>query len=229
MSDSAQFCYNKLMKLLLTSSGLTNNSISKALFELVGKKPEDTSLCFIPTASNIETGDKFWFINDLINIKKQNFKSVSIADISAVPENIWKPQLEEADVLFFEGGNTYHLMRWINKSGLVNILPKLLESKVYVGLSAGSMATAPDLALLLCQTIYGDDTEEEYMKGLGLVDFYFLPHLNSPYFPARMEENAKKVAGEVSKKIYFLDDQSALKVVDGKVEIISEGKYLEFN
>ena len=217
------------MKLLLTSGGLTNKSIVKALFELVGKKPEDTTLCFIPTASNVEMGNKWWFINDLINIHKQNFKSISIADISAVPEEIWKPQLEEADVLFFEGGNTYHLMRWINKSGLVNILPKLLESKVYVGLSAGSMATAPDLALLLSQTIYGDDMEEKEMKGLGFVDFYFLPHLNSPYFPARMEENAKKVATELSKKIYFLDDQSALKVVDGKVEVISEGKYLEFN
>ena len=63
-------------------------------------------------------GNKWWFINDLINIHKQNFKSISIADISAVPESIWRPQLEEADVLFFEGGNTYHLMRWINKSGL---------------------------------------------------------------------------------------------------------------
>ena len=46
------------MKLLLTSNGLANESISKALFELVGKKPEDTSLVFIPTASNVEIGDK---------------------------------------------------------------------------------------------------------------------------------------------------------------------------
>ena len=114
------------MKLLLTSGGLTNKSISDALFDLVGKKPEDTSLCFIPTASNVETGDKDWFINDLKNIDKQNFKSVSIADISAIPEDIWRPQMEEADILFFEGGNTYHLMRWINISGLVKILPELL-------------------------------------------------------------------------------------------------------
>jgi len=220
---------NKLMKLLLTSNGLMNKSISKTLFELVGKKPEDTSLCFIPTASNLEMGDKDWVINDLINIHKQNFKSVSIVDISAVPENIWRPQLEEADILFFEGGDTYYLMRWINKSGLIKILPKLLKTKIYVGLSAGSMVTGPDLTLRLSQIIYGDDIEEKNMDGLGLVDFYFLPHLNSPYFPARMEEMAKKVASEVSKKIYFLDDQSALKVVDGKVEVISEGKYLEFN
>ena len=53
------------MKLLLTSGGITNKSIADALFELVGKKPEDTALVFIPTAANVETGDKSWFINDL--------------------------------------------------------------------------------------------------------------------------------------------------------------------
>src|SRR3990167_2883774 len=198
------------MKLLLTSGGLTNKSISKALFELVGKKPEDTSLVFIPTASNVEMEDKDWFINDLINIRKQNFKSVCITDISAVPEDIWKPQMEEADILFFEGGNTYHLMRWINKSGLIKILPDLLKTKVYVGLSAGSMVTGPDLVLRLSQIIYGEDAEEEPMAGLGLVDFHFLPHLNSPYFPARMEENLKEAMKEIKKKTYMLDDQSAL-------------------
>ncbi|MFZ1987555.1 MAG: Type 1 glutamine amidotransferase-like domain-containing protein [Minisyncoccia bacterium] len=217
------------MKLLLTSGGLSNQAIADTLFEMVGKRPEDTSLCFIPTASNIETDDKGWLIDDLANIKKQGFKSIAIADISAVPESIWKPQLENADVLFFEGGNTYHLMRWINKSGLVKILPELLKTRVYVGLSAGSMVTGPDLALRLSQVIYGEDLEEKNMDGLGLVDFYFLPHLNSPFFPERMEENANKVANEVSKKIYFLDDQSALEVIDGKVRIVGGGKYLEFN
>ncbi|MDD2657601.1 MAG: Type 1 glutamine amidotransferase-like domain-containing protein [Candidatus Pacebacteria bacterium] len=217
------------MKLLLTSSGLTNTSIEKALFELVGKKPEDTSLVFVPTASNVEVGDKGWLIDDLSNLKKQNFKSISITDISAVPEDIWRPQIEEADVLLFEGGNTYHLMRWINKSGFANILPELLKTKVYVGISAGSMVTGPDLALRLSQIIYGDDVEEENMDGLNLVDFYILPHLNSPYFPERMAEKAKEVAQTLPKKIYALDDQSALKIVDGKVEVISEGKYREFN
>ena len=217
------------MKLLLTSGGLTNKSIEKALFELVGKKPEETTLCFIPTASNVEMGNKDWFINDLKNIDKQGFKEVSIADISAVPEEIWRPQIEAADVLFFEGGNTYHLMRWINKSGLNALLPEMLKTKVYVGLSAGSMVTGPDLGLRMNQIIYGDDLEEEELKGLGFVDFYFLPHLNSPYFPNRMEENARKVAEEMTKKIYFLDDQSALKVVDGKVEVVTEGTYLELN
>ena len=217
------------MKLFLTSSGLTNESISKALFDLVGKKASDTVVAFIPTASNTEMGDKEWLIRDLTNVYRQGFKSISIVDISAVSENIWRPQLEEADVLFFNGGNTYHLMRWINQSGLVHMLPELLKTKVYVGSSAGSMVTNPDLALRLSQIIYGDDMEESPMDGLNYVDFYFLPHLNSSYYPVRMEETIKEVAKTLSRKIYALDDQSALKIVNGKVEVISEGTYVEFN
>ncbi|MEK7147254.1 MAG: Type 1 glutamine amidotransferase-like domain-containing protein [Patescibacteria group bacterium] len=218
------------MKLLLTSGGITNKSIANALFDLVGKKPEDTSLVFIPTASNIEVGDKSWFIDDLINIKKQNFKSIDIADISAVEERVWRPKLEEADILFFEGGNTYHLMEWINKSGLVSLLPELLKTKVYVGVSAGSMVTNPDLSLKISQIVYEEDFDKtENMKGLGLVDFYFLPHLNSEYFPKLREVNIRETIKDLKKKVYALDDDSALKIVDGIIDIISEGESFVIN
>lgn len=217
------------MKLLLSSAGFTNQTISNTLFELVGKNPEDTSLVFIPTASNVEDCDKSWFIEDLVNIKNQNFKSVTITDISAVPENIWKPQLKEADVLFFEGGNTYHLMNWINKSGLVKLLPEMLKNKVYMGLSAGSMVTGPDLNLRMLKEIYGEEVEKKPMTGLGYVDFYFLPHLNNPNFALRTELILKDIMKGISRKTYVLDDQCALKVADGKIEVVGGGKHLEFN
>jgi dipeptidase E len=220
------------MKLLLTSGGLTNKSIAEALFDLVGKKPEETSLVFVPTASNVEGGDKGWVIDDLVNIQKQNFKQIEIADISAVPKEIWLPKFEEADVLFFEGGNTYHLMREMNRTGLSEILPELLKTKVYVGLSAGSMVACPDLQLKTSQIVYGEDLEEtENMEALGLVNFYVTPHLNSPYFKniRKDNEDIKKALEGVSQKVYILDDNSAVKVVGGKDEIISEGEYLVFN
>ncbi|MFA5889047.1 MAG: Type 1 glutamine amidotransferase-like domain-containing protein [Candidatus Paceibacterota bacterium] len=218
------------MKLLLTSGGITNKSITDALFELVGKRPEDTSLVFVPTASNVEMGDKGWLINDLINLKKLNLKSINIADISAVGKDVWLPQFEEADILFFEGGDEYTLMEWINKSGLKELLPELLKTKVYVGLSAGTMVTNPDLSFEISQSLYDEDFDRsEDMLGLNYVDFYFLPHLNSQYFSKLREENIKKIVEKIPKKIYAMDDDGALKIVDGKVEIISEGKYLIFN
>lgn len=218
------------MKLLLTSGGLTNNSITNALFDLTGKNPEETTVVFVPTASNTEAGDKDWLITDLINLKKHNFKSIEITDISAIEEKIWKPSLKGADVLYFEGGNTYHLMRWLNKSGLSEMLPDLLKDKVYVGVSAGSMVTNSDLNLKLSQEIYEEDgLETEEMKGLNFVDFYFLPHLNSEWLKKMKKENIEKVAEGINRPIYALDDNSALKVVDNKIEVISEGKWLVIN
>lgn len=218
------------MKLLLTSGGITNKSIANALFDLVGKKPEDISLVFIPTASNVEKGSKDWLIDDLINLKKLNLKSIEIADISAIDKKLWLPRMEEADVLFFEGGNSYHLMEWLNKSGLTEILSDLLKTRIYVGLSAGSMVTGRDLTLKQSQILYGEDWErKEDMAGLGFVDFYFLPHLNSPHFNLQVEGNIREAVKDISGKVYAMDDNSALKVVDGKIEVVSEGKYLIFN
>jgi len=218
------------MKLLLTSGGLANSSIANALFELTGKRPEETTVAFIPTASNVEVGDKDWLIADLINLKKQNFKSIEITDISAVNEKIWRPSLERADILFFEGGNAYHLMRWLNKSGLTDLLPELLKDKVYVGVSAGSMVTNPDLNLKLSQVIYEEDmSETKELKGLNFVDFYFLPHLNSEWFEKMRKENIEKAAQEINRTIYALDDNSALKIIDGKIEVVSQGKWFAIN
>ena len=218
------------MKLLLTSAGIKNKSIVNALSGMVGKKLSETSLVFIPTASNVEKGDKSWLIDDLINLKKQGFKSIEIADISAVEEKIWKPKFEEADILYFEGGNTYHLMKWINKSGLAKILPELLKTKVYVGVSAGSCVVSKDLALKISQDIYSEDLDRtEDMVGLNLVDFYILPHLNSQYFNKVKKDFISEAVKGMSEKIYAIDDNSALKIIDGKVEALSEGEWFEFN
>ena len=218
------------MKLLLTSGGITNTSIANALFNLVGKKPENTKVVFIPTASNIEVGDKNWFINDLVNLQKLNFEEIDIADISAVKEKMWRPKFEKADILFFEGGNTYHLMEWINKSGLINILPELLKTKVYVGVSAGSIVTNKDLALKISQIVYEEDLDKtKNMPALNFVNFYFLPHLNSPDFKKLRKDFIKDTVQGITEKIYVLDDNSALKVVDGEVEVVSEGQWFMIN
>lgn len=217
------------MKFLLTSNGLSNQSIAKALFELVGKKPEDTTLVFISTAMNVDGGDKGWFINDLVNIKKQGFKLIDIVDISALPKDIWQSRIEAADVLFFSGGNTYHLMHWLKESGLVEMLPELLKTKVWAGISAGSMITNPSLTLssedkkLYYEEKFGYRSEE----ALNFVDVYVRPHYNSEDFPDVRKEQIEVMAKEIGKTIYALDDMSALKIIDGQIEVITEGEYLK--
>ena len=132
------------MKLLLTSAGLVNQPIINALSDLVQKPFKELKLAFIPTAANVEPGGKEWLIDDLQNCKKLNFKQVDIVDISAVSKAIWQPRLEQADILFFGGGNTHYLMDWVEKSGLKELLADWLKTKIYLGLSAGS-EIAPEM------------------------------------------------------------------------------------
>lgn len=214
------------MKLLLTSAGLSNKSISKTLVELAGKPFNELKLAFIPTAANVEEGDKDWLINDLINCKNLGFASIDIVDISAVPRDVWEPRLNDADVLLFGGGDTFYLMYWINKSGLGEVLPEMLSDKVYVGISAGSMVASHKLS----EHLYSEKGREHGdEKPLGFVNFYIRPHLNSPHSPEVRKELLEEMAKKLKEPMYAIDDQTAIKVIDDKIEIISEGEYLKFN
>ena len=217
------------MKLLLTSAGITNQSILKALDDLAGKPLDQLKIAFIPTAANLEPGDKNWLINDLRRLSFLKFKEIDLVDISALPQNIWQERLENADVLFVEGGNTYHLMYWFNQSGLSKILPKLLETKIYIGVSAGTIITTPSLI--------NADFESEPLKqinqeifndGLSLVDFMVEPHINSPYFSESTLANLEKRSKKYKYTIYGIDDETAIKIDGDKIGIVSNGVWKKF-
>jgi dipeptidase E len=219
------------MKLLLTSAGLENQSIINALKDLLQKPFSKSKVAFIPTAANLESGDKQdWFIEDLINLKELKFNSIDIVDISALPKEIWLKRLKEADILYVEGGNTYHLMHWFNKSGLSEVLPKLLKNKVYVGISAGTMVITPNIINSIEERPFIEKINETvYNEGLNLVDFMVEPHINSPWFPESTFESLEIKSKNFSSPIYCLDDNSAIKIDGDKIEIISEGNWKKFN
>lgn len=207
-----------------------NDSIISALQSLTQKSFSKLNLAFVPTASNMEEGDKWWLIKDLEICKKLGFKAIDIVDISALPKTIWKKRLETANILLFEGGNTYHLMYWINKSGLKNLLPKLLESRVYIGISAGTLVATPRLIFATTEkSPLKKIGETIYDKGLGMVNFLIDVHINNSYFPKRTFDNIEAKSKKIPYEIYALDDNSAIKVDDADIHVISEGKWKKFN
>ncbi len=218
------------MKLLLTSNGLCNKTIVNALAGLISKPFEKSSVAFIPTAANVEIGRKQWLINDLSNCVKAGFETVDIVDISALTKNQWLPRLESADVLLFGGGNTFHLIHWMRKSGLSKLLPTLLKTRIYMGISAGSMATGNKIILSQSKKLYypsikgyQDDT------GLGLENFQIRVHLNSPSFPNIRQKVLEEFSKDFKEPIYAIDDETAIKIDGKKFEIVGEGNYLKFN
>lgn len=218
------------MKLLLTSAGISNQSISDALLEMAGKPFAELNLAFIPTAANVESGSKDWLIKDFVTCENLGFKQVDIVDVSALPKEIWLPRLEEADILLFGGGNTFHLMHWMEKSGLKELLPKMLKTKIFIGISAGSMITGKSLDLSTSERLYEEKVDDGAKdEGLGYVDFLVRPHLNSPYFQNVNLDNLESFAKEFPETFYALDDNSAIKVMDGEIEVVSEGVWKKFN
>ena len=220
---------NTEMKLLLTSAGLKNRKISDTLVELVGKPVSEISIAFVPTAANLERGDKVWLIDDLVNLKKQNFKSIDIIDISALEKEKWLEGFKSADVLFFSGGNTFHLMYWVEKSGLKKLLPDLLKTKVYAGISGGSCIVGPKVLTFIQEFFPDEENEHNVVDGLALVPFHICPHLNSTWFKDLREEKIRKLARSTKESTYVIDDQCAIKVIDDKVEVVGEGEHFEIN
>ncbi len=218
------------MKLLLTSGGLTNPSISGALAKLVAIPNHQVHTAFIPTAANVEPGDKGWLVEEYQNLYRQGYGCLDVVDISALPRENWQPRLEAANILVLGGGNNFHLMYWLRKSGLDSLLPELIKTRVYVGISAGSMVTSKRLLLTADLPVIQDDpSEKPDDRAMGWIDFYIRPHFDSPFFPLSKAEYIQEAARTIHEPIYLIDDQTAIQVVDGKVEIISEGEYRVFN
>ena len=171
------------MKLLLTSNGLCNKTIVNALADLLGKPFEKSSIAFIPTAANVEKGDKHWLVNDLDNCRKAGFETIDIVDISALSKNQWQPRFESVDVLLFGGGNTRHLSYWIRKSRLIELLPKYLETKVYIGISAGSIVLGKNMFLSNEEKFYYENSRATESNALlNILNFSIRPHLNNDFF-----------------------------------------------
>lgn len=216
------------MKLLLTSAGLSNNKISRAFSDLVGLPNDEIHIAFIPTASNVEEGDKGWLIDDYSNLKKQNYGCVDIVDISAVSKDIWLSRIKQANVIFVGGGNTFHLMYWFEKSGLAELLPELIKTRVYVGISAGSCITGPTIYNSV-QNLFGEKNDLKIKNGLNLINLQIIPHLNSPSFTKIRVENLDEASKDLKEPVYAIDDNSAVMVNGDDVEVVSDGKWKKFN
>ncbi len=218
------------MKLVLTSGGISNKSIEKELRNAIGKNFKNLKMLFCTTASNYEGGDmNDWLIEDMIYFKNLGFK-IDVCDINGIGIENFLPRFEWSDVFYFEGGNTQWLRKCIKTSGLEEYLIKLLETRVWIGASAGSCVLCPTVCNS-CQDLFDENIKEYPIDGLGLVNFQFVPHFNNKCFPKIRKDNllsASKNLKEIDgKKLYVIDDNGAVFVDDENVKIISEGDWFE--
>jgi dipeptidase E len=217
------------MKLLLTSAGVKNPSIENALVELLGKPIADCDALCIPTALYGHPGAGPRQAWRCISGNEPGtptvglgWNSMGVLELTALPsldEERWVPLVRETDVLLVEGGDAAYLSHWMRASGLADLLPTLRET-VWVGVSAGSMVMTPRVGddFVMWHSPAGDVT-------LGVVDFSIFPHLDNPDLPENTMAAAERWAASLSGPAYAIDDETAIKVVDGAAEVISEGQW----
>lgn len=220
------------MKLLLTSGGVSNPSIRNALEDLLGKPiAESTALC-IPTAMYgmlPRTAVMTWRQiagQTPTPMVELGWKSVGMLELTALPSidrDNWVPLVRETDALLVCGGDALYLHHWMRESGLAELFPSLGHT-VYVGLSAGSMVMAPQVG----EEFVGWKPPAGGDSALGLVGFSIFPHLDNPMCPDNTMDDAVKWAARLPVPGYALDDDTAIKVVDGVVELVSEGQWKLF-
>jgi dipeptidase E len=225
------------MKLLLTSSGISNSSIEAALVDLLGKPIADSSALIVPTAMYPfpEGAGGAWRAisgQTASPFSGLGWKSLGVLELTALPsikEESWVPTLRESDALLVWGGHVMYLCYWMRKSGLADLLPALSKT-VYVGVSAGSIVMTPhnpDVEFNRQWIPTGSDLAREGDGGLGLVDFAVTVHVDREGF--NTSADVEEWASGIPVPTYALDDQSAIRVTDGHVEVVSEGKWRLFN
>lgn len=224
------------MKLLLTSSGISNPSIEAALVDLLGKPIAESSALIVPTAIYPfpEGASGAW---RAISGQTESpfsglgWRSLGVLELTALPsikEESWIPTLRETDALLVWGGHVMYLAYWMRQSGLADLLPSL-RNTVYVGVSAGSIVMTPhnpDVEFNRRSLPTGSDVAREGDRGLGLVDFALTVHVDREGF--NTSADVEKWAAGVPVPTYALDDQSAVSVTDGEVEVVSEGNWSVF-
>jgi dipeptidase E len=242
------------MRALLTSAGIKNSSIHEALVDLLGKPIAESDALFIPTAIYPFPGGPYMASRAMSGkatapLCDLGWKSLGILELTALPnieEAAWVPTVRDADALLVWGGDPLFLANWMRRSGLTDLLSTLRSEAVYVGVSAGSIAATSTFVETYTEPPRGNDgplKSEDVVfatpqgdvdrilvtgQGAGLVDFAVIPHLEHPDHPDASLSNAEKWAARIPAPTYAIDDETAIRVVDGAAQVVSEGQWKLF-
>ncbi len=243
------------MKLLLTSSGITNPSLRAALEKLLGKPISEANALFVPTGMHpFPSGGQYAFkamcgemSGRLCGLGWKSLGLLELTALTSISKDVWVNAVQEADALLVWGGDPIYISYWMKETGLGELLHTLDDTHVYVGVSAGAMAattlfgeTYPETPTCRQEVISSEQVtfhstkgdfsmEFRTARGIGLVDFNIIAHLGAEWHTSATIENAEIWANKVPVPTYAIDDSSGVQVVAGDVEVVTEGTWRLFN
>lgn len=237
------------MKLLLTSNGITNQSIHRALVALLGKPIADANALFVATGMYPYPGGAGYAWRAIAGkshhpVSELGWKSFGNLELSVLPsidKDVWLPAVADADAILVYGGDPLFLARWMRVAGLADVIA---PHTVYVGTSAGSMVASTTIGETYThpRRASGEPVSSESIvlpdgevartfvtaQGMGWVEFALIPHYRAEDHPDASAINAEIWAAKLPLRTYAIDDDTAIAVADGKIEVISEGQWKLF-
>ena len=202
-----------MKKLILVSMLYQVTDLVRAIEpELAGK-----TVTYIPTAGIAEEIEGM--IEDETNTLESLGLTVDVLDVSTATYDSIVSTLTKNDVIFVGGGNTFYLLQELRRSGADKILvQEVNKGKLYIGESAGAVITCPDIGY--CAGMDNPEKAPELTDytGLGLVDFYIVPHIGN----AEMGEAAEKAVAEYNSRLDLevITDKQVIQVEDERHRIL---------
>ena len=203
--------------------GLSTPELSEEFLKLLPKKPAELKLAYIATASEPEP-DVSYTLQTKAGFERLGFKEIVEVDLK-LPEELAK--LDDCDVIFVDGGNTFYLLKWVRESKFDQKIKELLSNdKVYVGVSAGSiiMGTSIEIA---GATDHGDrnDVGLEDIRGLRQAPFMISPHFK-PIEKIPLDLFARKAA---LRPIVGITDEQAIVCEGDRYRVVGPGKVMTWS
>ena len=183
---------------------------------LIKEEIDNKKVAFIPTASLHEgyTG----YVGSARKLFKKLRASVTEIDISTEAYSTIQAVFEDADVIYFTGGNSFFLMDQLRKTETDELLKKeLANGKLMIGESAGAIICAPTIQYIEQMDEKPEDYSQEDNEGLDLIDFYVLPH----YLTAPFKKITERIMAEFSDlNICAINNHQAIIVNDEGSKVI---------
>ena len=211
------------MKLFLTSAGIASE-IAPDFLRLADKKPQDMKMVFIPTAANPEL-DRWYLDKDKINLSQLGIVSIDEVDIEKERKESLSKKINNADIIYVEGGNTFYLLKYVRACGFNDLVNQFLErGGIYVGVSAGSIIAGLNIETAGWKHADNNIVGLHDLTSMGLVPFAITPH-----YCAEVSDAIKEAAAKISYPVVALTDSQAVIVNGNLTKIIGPGEKTIFN
>ncbi len=193
------------MKRLLFLSLLQN--FESKFEKLIGNINEKNVVCI--TTAAVGEGCPEWMPQEMDPLKKQVKSFVEFDLTNKTKEEVSKV-LDNADIIYVMGGNTYYLLEHVKKSGFKELLEEKLEGGAfYIGVSAGAAVACPRIDYI---ENLDDPTKANLtdFEALSLVNFLIMPHINDPVYGPKMVKVLEKLKSGRETVLAITEEQGIL-------------------